>query len=63
MPSLEEFLSKKEQEQVNSTFEVLPGIRPCSKCELDVDGGLWDPDALIMKWTCSAGHETVYMVG
>ena len=45
------------------TFEELTGIRPCSSCELDVDGGWWDPENLIMKWTCSNGHETTHRVG
>ena len=63
MPNLNEFLKKEEQEQINSTFEELPGIKPCSKCEIDVDGGLWDSENLIMKWTCPEGHETVYKVG
>jgi hypothetical protein len=63
MPNLNEFLSKVTQEENNSTFEHLSGIKPCSKCEIDVDGGLWDPENLIMKWTCSNGHETVHGVG
>lgn len=63
MPNLNEFLNKKEQKEVNSTFEILTGVRPCSKCDIDVDGGWWDPDNLIMKWTCSDGHETIHRVG
>lgn len=65
MPNLNEFLNKKNQakQDLNSTFEVLPGLRPCSKCDIDVDGGLWDPENLIMSWTCSDGHETVHRVG
>lgn len=63
MPNLNEFLNKKEQKEINSTFEILTGIRPCSKCDIDVDGGWWDPDNLIMKWTCSDGHETIHRVG
>lgn len=63
MPNLNEFLNKKEQKGKDSTFEELPGIRPCSKCEIDVDGGLWDPENLIMKLTCSNGHETIHRVG
>lgn len=65
MPNLNEFLNKKNQakQDLNSTFEVLPGLRPCSKCDIDVDGGLWDPENLIMSWTCSDGHETVHKVG
>lgn len=63
MPNLNEFLNKEEPKEINSTFENLPGLRPCSKCDIDVDGGLWDPENLIMKWTCSSGHETVHRIG
>lgn len=63
MPNLNEFLNKKKHKEINSTFETLTGVRPCSKCDIDVDGGWWDPDNLIMKWTCSDGHETIHRVG
>jgi hypothetical protein len=63
VPNLNEFLKKEEPKQINSTFEELPGIKPCSKCDVDVDGGLWDPENLIMKWTCPEGHETIHRVG
>ena len=63
MPNLNEFLKKEEPKEIDSTFEILPGIKPCSKCDIDVDGGLWDPVNLIMKWTCSAGHETIHRMG
>jgi hypothetical protein len=63
VPNLNEFLKKEEPKQINSTLEDLPGIKPCSKCDVDVDGGLWDPENLIMKWTCPEGHETVHRVG
>jgi hypothetical protein len=63
MPNLNEFLKKEEQKEINSTLEVLSGMKPCSKCDLNVDGGLWDSKNLIMKWTCSQGHETIHRVG
>jgi len=63
VPNLNEFLNKEEPKEINSTFENLSGLRPCSKCDIDVDGGLWDPENLIMKWTCSSGHETVHRIG
>jgi hypothetical protein len=63
MPKINEFFNNKEHKQINSTFEELTGIRPCSSCELDVDGGWWDSENLIMKWTCSNGHETIHRVG
>jgi hypothetical protein len=63
VPDLNEFLNKQERKDINSKFEILSGVRPCSKCDIDVDGGWWDPDNLIMKWTCSDGHETIHRVG
>jgi hypothetical protein len=63
VPDLNEFLNKQERKDINSAFEILSGFRPCSKCDIDVDGGWWDPDNLIMKWTCSDGHETIHRVG
>jgi hypothetical protein len=63
MPNLNEFLKKEDHKEINSTFEKLDGLRPCSKCDIDVDGGLWDPENLIMKWTCSNGHETIHRMG
>ena len=63
MPDLSEFLNKQEVvEQVHSTLEKLNGIRPCGKCEKDVDGGLWDPINLLMTWKCSSGHENSFQV-
>lgn len=63
MPNINEFLNKKIAKDESNIFEDLPGTRPCSSCDLDVDGGLWDPNAFIMKWTCSNGHETIHRVG
>lgn len=62
MPNINEFLNKKEQEPINTTFEKLNGVRPCSKCEEDVVGGLWDPDNRVMYWTCSNKHENTFQV-
>lgn len=63
MPSLDEFLNKKEKvEQIQSTLEKLDGIRPCSQCKEDVDGGLWDPIKLLMTWKCSSGHLNSFQV-
>ena len=63
MPNIKEFLNSNSVEQVHSTLEKLDGIRPCAQCEEDVDGGLWDPENLIMSWTCSNGHATSHRVG
>jgi hypothetical protein len=63
MPNLNEFLNKNNVEQVHSTLENIAGIKPCSKCELDVDGGLWDPEKLLLTWKCNNGHENSVQVG
>ena len=64
MPNIKDLIGQEEVvEQVHSTLEKLDGIKPCAKCEEDVDGGLWDPEKLIMSWKCSNEHETSYKVG
>jgi hypothetical protein len=62
MPNLNEFLGKKDTKQINTTFEELGGVRSCMKCEIDVVGGLWDPESRIMYWTCSNDHENKFQV-
>lgn len=63
MPNIKDFISgEKVVEQVHSTLEKLDGIRPCAKCEEDVDGGLWDPENLIMSWKCSNGHDNSFKI-
>lgn len=62
MPNLNEFLNKKEQKQINTTFEKLNGVRPCSECDEDVVGGLWDSNNKVMYWTCSFNHENKFEV-
>ena len=63
MPNIKDFIGdNKVVEQVHSTLEKLDGIRPCAKCEEDVDGGLWDPENLIMSWKCSNGHDNSFKI-
>lgn len=62
MPSLDEFFSKKEENVKPYNLESLGGVRPCSMCDEDVNGALWDPVEYIMEWTCSAGHKTEFKV-
>lgn len=61
MPDLNEFLNPKSQEKPYE-LEKLDGFRPCSKCDEDVKGALWDPIELVMSWRCSSGHETVFRI-
>ena len=62
MPDLDEFLNPKNKNK-NYELEKLPGLRPCSKCDDDVTGALWDPIELTMYWKCSKGHENAFKVG
>jgi ribosomal protein L37AE/L43A len=61
MTNYDEFFNSKAN-TVPSTWEEIGGIRPCSKCEEDVDGGLWDPNTLTLKWTCKNKHENTFTV-
>jgi len=62
MPNLNEFLKKEEKKEINSSFEIVQGSKPCSKCDINVDEFLWDSKNLMMKWTCLEGHETVHVI-
>lgn len=65
MPNLDEFLHKNDNSEVeyNNQLEKIEGVRPCSKCDLNVDGAVWDSQNLLLTWKCSAGHENSIQVG
>ena len=63
MPDLNEFFNKPDEKIEHSNLEKLGGVRPCSKCDEDVEGAFWDALDMIMSWRCSKGHETVFKVG
>ena len=63
MPDLNEFFNKPSKEVEHYDLEKISGIRPCSKCDEDVSGALWDPVDMVMSWRCSKVHETIYKVG
>jgi hypothetical protein len=64
MPDLNEFFNKPDEKN-NEPYELekIPGIRPCSKCDEDVNEAFWDPIDMVMSWRCSKGHETIFKVG
>ena len=62
MPNLKEFFKKEKLDMQHSTLEHIEGMKPCSKCDEDVDGGLWDPVKLELTWTCSKGHANSFKV-
>ena len=65
MPNLNEFLNKPvrniQEEQIS--LEKIDGIRPCSSCDLNVEGALWDADKLLLFWECKNGHKNSKQVG
>ena len=65
MPNLNEFLNKPDKQfnPDHNNLEKLDGIRPCSKCDLNVDGALWDSTKLLLTWKCESGHENSIQVG
>jgi len=63
MPDLNEFFNKPNEKVNGYGLEKIGGVRPCSKCDEDVDGSFWDPLDMVMSWKCSKGHETKFKVG
>ena len=63
MPDLNEFFNKPNEKVDPYNLEKLGGIRPCSKCDEDVEGAFWDALDMVMSWKCSKGHETMFKVG
>jgi hypothetical protein len=61
MPNLDEFLNK-DIKQKEYELERIPGLKACAKCDEDVNGATWDPIELVMSWTCSKGHNTIFKV-
>ncbi len=56
MPNINEFIGPKPTQENISNLETITGVKPCSKCDLNVDEYYWDPVHFIMTWTCNAGH-------
>lgn len=61
MPKINEFFDKPEIIH-KGDLETIPGTKPCSKCSKDADKSFWDPNALIMSWTCPDGHANQFKV-
>ena len=61
MPKINEFFDKPAEDKPYK-LEEIQGVRPCSNCDEDVSGALWDPVDFAMSWKCSSGHETVFRV-
>ncbi len=65
MPDLNEFLNKKNVQEVivDDRVETIEQKRPCSKCDLDADSYQFNSKTMEIYWKCSEGHETRYSVG
>lgn len=51
MPKLNEFFKTKEKMQ-KQNLNLIPGTKPCGKCNKDAEESFWDPETLIMSWQC-----------
>ena len=51
MPNINEFIGPKPTKETISNLEKVIGVKPCAKCELDVNEYYWDPVEFIMTWT------------
>lgn len=56
MPNLNEFIGPKPDLKIVENLEKIIGIKPCFKCDLDVQEYFWDPIKFIMTWECANGH-------
>jgi len=56
MPNLNEFFHKPEIIR-KAELEKIHGIKPCGKCDSDVQEAFWDPATLILAWECPSGHK------
>ena len=65
MPNLNEFLNKpdKELKKEQIGLDYIDGIRPCAVCDLNVEGGFWNNEKLLLTWKCNNGHENSIQVG
>jgi len=62
MPNLEEFINNKVEHVYKAELQKINGIKPCAKCEKDVESYYWDATKLTMSWTCPNGHENSFTV-
>ncbi len=61
MPNINEFFDKPEIIRKEG-LEKIHGIKPCSKCDLNVEEAFWDPATLILAWECPNGHANQFKV-
>jgi hypothetical protein len=62
MPNINEFIGPKPTQETVSNLEKIMGVKPCSKCDLNVEEYYWDPSEFIMTWTCKDGHLNITRV-
>lgn len=57
MPSLDDFLSKKDKKD-SGEFQETSGTYPCQKCKLDSYEAKYYTDKSELVWYCSEGHRS-----
>jgi len=62
MPSINEFIGPKPDKKDINNLEKIIGVKPCFKCDLNVDEYFWDPIQYVVSWTCSNGHSNTVSV-
>lgn len=61
MPNINEFFNKPTILH-KENIEVIPGTKPCGKCNKDAENAFWDPSTFIMSWKCPEGHDNQFKV-
>ena len=62
MPNLNEFIGPKPTQDAKDYLQTIVGTKPCAKCDADVEEAYWDPNKLVMTWTCPNGHSNTVKV-
>jgi hypothetical protein len=61
VPNLKEFFNRSEKNK-DVKLEVVNGPKPCYECDYEAPESFWDPDLMILSWTCPAGHTSKVVV-
>jgi hypothetical protein len=63
MPNIDEFFKKESDVKIPVNAQKIEGQKPCSKCDKDTTEAWWDPDQMLLFWTCPDGHRNEHRVG
>lgn len=63
MPDINEFFKKEPDIRIPVNAQKIEGSKPCSQCDKNTTEAWWDPDQMLLFWTCPDGHRNEHRVG